>query len=88
MQILSDPAAIQTELMTNGPMMVGMTVYEDFMNYKSGVYKYTTGSPVGGHAIKLIGWGHEEETGELYWICQNQWGTTWGDNGFVNIKAG
>lgn len=69
MQILSDPAAIQIELMTNGPMMVGMTVYEDFMNYKSGVYKYTTGSPVGGHAIKLIGWGHEEETGELYWVC-------------------
>lgn len=43
MQILSDHVAIQTELMTNGPMMVGLTVYEDFMNYKSGIYKYTTG---------------------------------------------
>lgn len=55
--------------MTNGPMMVGLTVYEDFMNYKSGIYKYTTGNPVGGHAIKLIGWGHEAETGDLYWVC-------------------
>jgi len=29
--------------MTNGPMMVGLTVYEDFYNYKGGIYHYTEG---------------------------------------------
>jgi len=29
--------------MTNGPMMVGIVVYEDFLNYESGVYEYITG---------------------------------------------
>mmetsp|Transcript_40454 Transcript_40454/g.88228 ORF Transcript_40454/g.88228 Transcript_40454/m.88228 type:complete len:85 (+) Transcript_40454:392-646(+) len=29
--------AIQTELMTNGPITVAFTVYEDFVAYKSGV---------------------------------------------------
>lgn len=48
--------------------MVGLSVYEDFINYASGVYHYTAGRMVGGHAIKLVGWGHEED-GSLYWIC-------------------
>ena len=46
--------------MTNGPMMVGLTVYEDFYNYESGIYHQTSGELVGGHAMKMIGWGHDE----------------------------
>lgn len=42
--------------MNNGPVMVGLTVYEDFINFGKGVYKYTAGELVGGHAMKLIGW--------------------------------
>lgn len=41
---------------------------------------------VGGHAVKMIGWG--EENGFEYWICANQWGPYWGDNGFFKIKFG
>ncbi len=33
MTILSREEEIQRELMVNGPMMVGLVVYEDFMNY-------------------------------------------------------
>lgn len=29
--------ALQTELMTNGPLTVAFTVYEDFVAYKTGV---------------------------------------------------
>jgi len=73
--------------MTNGPMMVGLTVYEDLMNYDSGIYEHTTGMAVGGHAIKMIGWG-KDESGHLFWICQNQWGEKWGEKGFIRVKAG
>jgi cathepsin B len=48
---------IQTEIMTNGPVEGAFTVYADFLSYKSGVYKHTTGSELGGHAIKILGWG-------------------------------
>ena len=68
--------------------MVGLSVYEDFTSYASGVYKHITGGMVGGHAIKLVGWGHDETTGELYWVCQNQWSEKWGMDGFVNVAAG
>jgi len=35
------------------------TVYEDFVTYKTGVYKHTTGKALGGHAVKIIGYGTE-----------------------------
>lgn len=41
---------------------------QDFAHYKSGVYKHITGSQLGGHAVKLIGWGTSDE-GEDYWVC-------------------
>ena len=46
---------------------------------------------VGGHAIKMIGWGHDDKEGgdgSLFWICQNQWSEAWGEKGFLKVKAG
>lgn len=43
--------------MNNGPITASMSVYEDFLTYKSGVYTHKTGKNLGGHAIKLLGWG-------------------------------
>ena len=54
--ISAEPEKIATEIMTNGPVEAAFTVYEDFLTYKSGVYKHTTGNALGGHAIKIIGW--------------------------------
>jgi cathepsin B len=56
------------------------------MTYKSGVYQHTTGKQLGGHAIKIIGWG--TESGVDYWLVANSWGTTWGLDGFFKIKQG
>jgi cathepsin B len=78
---------IKRDLMDNGPVMVGLTMYEDFMNYESGIYRYAAGQEVGGHAMKLIGWGYDDQLG-LYWELQNQWTTDWGEEGFVKILHG
>ena len=67
------------ELMTNGPMEASFTVYEDFLHYKSGVYQHIDGKLMGGHAIRLLGWG--EEAGTEYWLLANSWNSDWGDLG-------
>ena len=72
--------------MTNGPVEAAFTVYEDFTKYKSGVYVHVTGAAIGGHAIKVIGWG--TENGVDYWLIANSWTTTWGMEGFFKIKRG
>ena len=72
--------------MTNGTVTAAFTVYEDFLTYKSGVYSHQTGSALGGHAIKCIGWGTEND--EDYWLCVNSWNNTWGDMGTFKILQG
>lgn len=78
--------SIQTEIMTNGPVEAGFTVYSDFMTYRSGVYHHVSGGVLGGHAIKILGWG--VESGIPYWLAANSWNTDWGDNGFFKILRG
>lgn len=77
---------IKTELMKHGPVEAAFTVYEDFLLYKSGVYKHVTGHAMGGHAVKLMGWGVEDGTN--YWLLANSWNTDWGDNGYFKILRG
>ncbi|XP_057461537.1 cathepsin B-like protease 2 isoform X2 [Actinidia eriantha] len=86
-RIHSDPHNIMAEVYKNGPVEVDFTVYEDFAHYKSGVYKHMTGDVLGGHAVKLIGWGTTED-GEDYWLLANQWNRSWGDDGYFKIKRG
>jgi len=77
---------IMTEIYNNGSVEVSFSVYEDFLNYKSGVYQHVKGSMLGGHAVKAIGWG--VENGVKYWIIVNSWNEGWGDNGIIKILKG
>jgi len=77
---------IQADIMKNGPVEAAFTVYSDFPNYKSGVYHHVTGSELGGHAVKIVGWG--VENGTPYWLVANSWNYDWGDGGFFKILRG
>jgi len=77
---------IQKELMEKGSIAVAMKVYEDFEVYSSGVYKHVSGDYLGGHAIKLIGWG--VDNGTPYWTLVNSWNTYWGESGTFRIVRG
>jgi cathepsin B len=59
-------ASIQSAIMAGGPIETAFTVYQDFMSYKSGVYVHTYGGVVGGHAVKMVGWG--VSGAHNYWI--------------------
>jgi cathepsin B len=80
--------SIQRELMEEGPISVAMLVYSDFELYAGGVYQHVQGVPLGGHAIKLIGWGVDKDTGAPYWTCVNSWNTAWGEQGTFRILRG
>lgn len=77
---------IQTEIQTNGPIEASYDVYEDFVSYKSGVYHHVTGEYLGGHAVRILGWGNEG--GEDYWLVANSWNSDWGAAGFFKILRG
>jgi len=77
---------MQKELMEKGSLSAGFTVYEDFPEYTSGVYHHVTGRKLGGHAIKIVGWG--VDAGVPYWTCINSWNDIWGEQGSFRIQRG
>jgi cathepsin B len=79
-----DEKSIKLEIMKNGPVSAAFQVYEDFLAYTGGIYHHVTGQGVGGHAVKLIGWG--EENGVKYWLLLNSWNPTWGENGAFRMR--
>jgi cathepsin B len=78
---------IEEAIMTTGPVQTGFSVYQDFLTYSSGVYRHITGGFLGGHAVKIVGWGVTSE-GQKYWIVANSWGVSWGLEGFFWISKG
>jgi len=83
---LNGVAKIQADIAKYGTVTAAFTVYSDFPTYKSGVYKHTSGSALGGHAIKILGWG--AEAGQDYWLVMNSWNEAWGDKGLFKIARG
>ena len=84
--VAANEQAIMTELFNNGPVTAAMLVYQDFFNYRTGVYKQATGGLAGAHAIKIFGYG--VENGVKYWLVANSWGSGWGINGTFKILRG
>lgn len=77
---------IRQDIIKNGSVSASFTVYEDFVQYKSGVYQHHTGKALGGHAVRIVGWGIENTT--PYWLVANSWNEDWGDKGYFKIIRG
>ena len=43
MVLATNEEEIKRELYYGGPMLMGLQIWEDFLNYESGVYKQTVG---------------------------------------------
>ena len=89
--VLAGEALIRKEIATNGPTEVCFTIYHNFYsffrNHPTGIYDTTNStSVVGGHCVKIIGWG--EEDGKPFWLIANSWGTGFGDQGFFRFLRG
>lgn len=56
---------IKREVYKNGPVVGVIPIYRDFLVYKEGIYSIIEGTSKfsGGHAIKVVGWDKDEESG-------------------------
>ncbi|XP_006895337.1 PREDICTED: dipeptidyl peptidase 1 [Elephantulus edwardii] len=87
-------ALMKLELVTHGPMAVAFEVYDDFLHYRKGIYHHTglrdpfNPFELTNHAVLLVGYGTDSETGLNFWLVKNSWGTTWGENGYFKIRRG
>ncbi|KAG8542070.1 hypothetical protein GDO81_027543, partial [Engystomops pustulosus] len=87
-------AYMKYELLLGGPLSVSFEVYDDFMYYKGGIYHHTglrdnfNPFQLTNHAVLLVGYGVDANSGEKYWIVKNSWGESWGEKGYFRIRRG
>jgi cathepsin B len=95
----SDPESIKKEIYKFGPVIGGFMIFDNFLNNYDGktIYMGPEKSsdkkkmiPLGGHAIRIVGWGEEIVGNENieYWIIANSWGQDWGMDGYFRMKIG
>jgi cathepsin B len=87
-KFLESEIEIKKEILRNGPVTSMMNLYNDYFNYKSGIYMHNkkNNKVLGYHSITLMGWGIEDNV--KYWLVQDSYGLNKGENGFIKIKIG
>jgi len=68
------------------PVAISIDASSDvFHNYTSGVLDSQDCGISTNHAVAIIGYGYDTDSGLWYWNVRNSWGTEWGDNGYIKI---
>jgi C1A family cysteine protease len=88
-QVENNIESIKEEIFKWGPVASGFQIYKNFMTGYDGTTIYmgpdeNDNSPMGGHAIEIVGWGKEDGVA-FWWIC-NSWGPDWGLGGYFRMK--
>lgn len=91
--MVSGEEEILNEIFQRGPVACYMYSHsEEYTKYKGGIivdptptdwapYNYT-------HAVEVVGYGTDVESGTPYYTVRNWAGTQWGEDGFFRIKRG
>ncbi|XP_010898099.1 cathepsin O [Esox lucius] len=77
--------AMMGRLVAWGPLAVTVDALS-WQDYLGGIIQHHCSYHHANHAVIVIGY---DATGEVpYWIVQNSWGTSWGNEGYAYIKMG
>lgn len=87
------------ELIQNAPMVVSIYANNAMMHHHGNVVWGTQPAHcekeegeedvVANHAVQVVGYQPQDaDHNDPYWIIKNSYGTTWGDEGFLYLKAG
>jgi len=66
-----------------GPVAVAVGA-GNWVLYEKGIFNGTDATI--NHAVLLVGYGLDEETGEKFWKIRNSWGPTFGEEGYIRLK--
>jgi len=77
-----DNDAIKSRVAVQPVMVAINAATAAFQFYRTGVFD-TECPPNLDHALIVVGYGEAEKP---FWIAKNNWGVSWGDQGYINIK--
>ncbi len=75
---VQDLKEVKSHLHAGYPVLIGANVDAAFVKQPAGRIWNTIGTPIGGHAMVVVGYDDAKQAFRL----MNSWGSQWGDNGF------
>lgn len=80
---------IEEYLRTTGPVTISIYVVQSLFSYSGGIYSAPEcdGGPqmIPSHVVQLVGYGHDDDLGQDYWVVRNSWSATWGEKGYIRM---
>ncbi|CAL4995248.1 unnamed protein product [Urochloa decumbens] len=70
----------------NQPVSVAVDANRNWQMYGGGMMTADRCGTKLNHAVTAVGYG--TENGNQYWLLKNQWGSQWGDGGYMKLQRG
>jgi len=80
----NDLKATLNAVAQRGPVAIAAAA-GDWALYEKGVFTPTSNDAKVNHAILLVGYGIDEDTGEKYYKIRNSWGPGFGEEGYIRV---
>lgn len=81
-------AELMNALVKSGPVAVSVAA-SPWKTYESGVFQmkggFTSENLDVNHAVVLVGYGTDEESGLDYFLVRNSWKPTWAESGYIRL---
>ena len=69
------------------PITTGISASDNFSYYSTGIFDDDECAATRiNHSVLTVGYGKDSATCTEYFIIKNQWGTSWGENGYMRLK--
>ncbi|CAL4931687.1 unnamed protein product [Urochloa decumbens] len=83
-QVPAGEAQLQ-QAVAQQPIAAAIEMGGSLQFYNGGVFSGQCGTRMN-HAITVVGYGADANTGLKYWLVKNSWGTSWGERGYFRIR--
>lgn len=82
----NDQAALMDAVAFEGPIAVSVDATY-WSSYAGGIFDGCSYAKniTQNHAVQLVGYGHDYESGKDYWVIRNSWGPRWGEDGYMRL---
>lgn len=82
-----DEELLKEVVAMKGAAVTSVSAYGPMQEYSGGIFSGCTSKETD-HAVTVVGYGTDRDSGKDYWLIKNSWGKDWGEEGYIRLERG